>query len=144
MHPLLQLVGLVTDMGGAGTLDQTLINFKSGGQTVLSTFVVGLILFVIAAGAYPAVNIVPLSAITGVIFYSAINIFQWDAFTSFIAAIFPRKIRDFSFLNCKVNRIDSIIMLPSLIDSKNLFSLQAIQSSLAYLLMKYWKTTQRM
>jgi MFS superfamily sulfate permease-like transporter len=57
-------------MGGAGSLDQTIINFKSGGQTVLSTFVAGLILFVIAAGAYPAVNIVPLSAIVGVMFYS--------------------------------------------------------------------------
>jgi MFS superfamily sulfate permease-like transporter len=36
-------------MGGAGSLVQTLINLKSGGQTVLSTFVAGLILFVIAA-----------------------------------------------------------------------------------------------
>jgi len=56
-------------MGGAGSLDQTVINLKSGGQTVLSTFVAGLILFVIAAGAYPAVNIVPLSAVVGVMFY---------------------------------------------------------------------------
>jgi hypothetical protein len=61
-------------MGGAGSLVQTLINLKSGGQTVLSTFVAGLILFVIAAGAYPSGNIVPWSAIAGVMFYSAINI----------------------------------------------------------------------
>jgi SulP family sulfate permease len=57
-------------MGGAGSLDQTMINLKSGGQTVLSTFVAALVLFVIASGAYPAVNIVPLSAVVGVMFYS--------------------------------------------------------------------------
>jgi MFS superfamily sulfate permease-like transporter len=57
-------------LGGGGMVDQSIINLKSGGETGLSTFAAGLVLFVIVAGAYPAVGIVPLSAVAGVMLYS--------------------------------------------------------------------------
>jgi SulP family sulfate permease len=57
-------------MGGGAQLGQSIVNYKSGGVTCLSNFFAGSFLFLILAGAYPAVGIVPLGAVIGIMLYA--------------------------------------------------------------------------
>lgn len=102
---------LLGGIGGGAQIGQSIVNYKSGGTTCLSSFFAGAILFVLLAGAYPAVGCVPLGAIIGLMLYAVYNLVQWKTCLTILSAIFPQKMRDILFLDCKVSRVDALIML---------------------------------
>jgi len=103
--------GLLGGMGGGGMVGQTVVNNRSDGITGVSCFVAGLSMFIILLGAKPAVDVVPVSALIGVMYYAAFTLVQFKSFVHILAGFFPQKIRDVLYLDCKVNRSNTVILL---------------------------------
>jgi len=105
------LSSLLGGMGGTSMLGQSEVLIKSGGQSNLSTFSTGVILMIVNMVAIPAINIIPLGCIAGIMLWAAFNMIRWRAFLTILASFFPQRARDILYLDSKVNRMDTIIML---------------------------------
>merc|ERR1712203_738522 len=62
------ICGVLGGMGGCAMLGQSMINISSGARTRLSSAVAGVVLLLVVMVAYPAINIIPTSALVGVMF----------------------------------------------------------------------------
>merc|ERR1719373_92385 len=100
-------------MGGCAMLGQSMINVSSGARGRLSTFVSSLfILFV----AFPVINILPVSALAGVMFNVVYHTFEWSSLKLMAVALLPSSFRD-RFLRAegsrskKIRRADALVIL---------------------------------
>ena len=69
--------GMFTSMGGDAMIGQSTINVKSGGYGRLSTTFASVIFLVFVVAASQVIELIPLAALTGVLFMIIIYTFDW-------------------------------------------------------------------
>lgn len=74
------LCGLFGGMGGCAMIGQSVINVKSGGRGRLSGLTASLVLLGFILFASGLIEMVPLAALTGVMFMVVIGTFEWSTF----------------------------------------------------------------
>ncbi|MCF2488583.1 SulP family inorganic anion transporter [Dyadobacter sp. CY347] len=74
------LNGFFTGMGGCPMIAQTLVNLSAGARARLSGIIASLTILVIILFGAPVIELVPMAALTGVMFMVAIGTFEWVSF----------------------------------------------------------------
>jgi SulP family sulfate permease len=72
--------GFFGGMGGCVTMGQSMINIHGGGRGRLSGISAAMFLLIILLFAYPLIEVIPLSALVGVMFMLVIATFEWSSF----------------------------------------------------------------
>ncbi|WP_235913252.1 SulP family inorganic anion transporter [Oceanomicrobium pacificus] len=73
------VTGFFGGMGGCAMIGQSMINVKSGGRTRLAGIAAALFLLCFILFAAPAIEIIPLAALVGVMFMVVIGTFAWNS-----------------------------------------------------------------
>merc|ERR1712060_768741 len=98
-----------------GMLGQSMINISSGARTRLSSAVAGVVLLLVVMVAYPAINIIPTSALVGVMFNVVVHTFEWPSLKLMLIAAMPLKMRRACFSEVrsqqKIRRVDALVIL---------------------------------
>mmetsp|Transcript_150972 Transcript_150972/g.366679 ORF Transcript_150972/g.366679 Transcript_150972/m.366679 type:complete len:512 (-) Transcript_150972:360-1895(-) len=89
------LCGMCGGMGGCAMLGQSMINISSGARGRLSTFCCSVFLVIILLAAYPAINILPVAALAGVMFNVVYQTFEWGSLKLLAVSVLPKSIRQF-------------------------------------------------
>ncbi|WP_185897329.1 SulP family inorganic anion transporter [Paenibacillus zeisoli] len=71
------ITGFFGGMAGCAMIGQTVINVKSGGRTRLSTFIAGAFLLFLILVLGDVVKVIPMAALTGVMFMVSFGTFDW-------------------------------------------------------------------
>merc|ERR1712060_659114 len=107
--------GVLGGMGGCAMLGQSMINISSGARTRLSSAVAGIVLLLVVMVAYPAINIIPTSALVGVMFNVVVHTFEWRSLKLRLLAALPMKVRRACFSEVrsqqKIRRADALVIL---------------------------------
>ncbi len=72
--------GFFGAMGGCAMIGQSMINISSGGRTRLSGITAALSLLVFILAGSSLIEMIPLAALTGVMFMVVIGTFEWSSF----------------------------------------------------------------
>lgn len=80
--------GFFGGMGGCAMIGQSMINVKSGGRSRISGIVAALFLLCFILFTGPAIELIPIAALTGVMFMVVIGTFAWSSLKSLL--IVPR------------------------------------------------------
>jgi len=80
--------GFFGGMGGCAMIGQSMINVKSGGRSRISGIVAALFLLCFILFTGPAIELIPIAALTGVMFMVVIGTFAWSSLKSLM--IVPR------------------------------------------------------
>merc|ERR1719222_1766332 len=83
------ITGAFGGMGGCAMLGQSIINVSSGARGRLSTFCCSIFLLFVLLVAYPAINILPVAALAGVMFNVVYETFEWGSLKMLMATAFP-------------------------------------------------------
>merc|ERR1740121_3505333 len=86
--------GICGGMGGCAMLGQSMINVGAGARGRLSTFSCSVFLLFILLVAYPAINILPVAALAGVMFNVVVQTFEWGSLRLLAVTILPKRVRD--------------------------------------------------
>ena len=73
------VTGFFGGMGGCAMIGQSMINVKSGGRTRLAGIAAALFLLAFILVGAPAIEQIPLAALTGVMFMVVIGTFAWNS-----------------------------------------------------------------
>jgi len=108
--------GAFGGMGGCAMLGQSMINVSSGARGRLSTFCTSIFLLFVLLVAYPAINILPVAALAGVMFNVVYETFEWGSLKLLLATSLPRSLRNrfFSEEACrhkKIRRVDALVIV---------------------------------
>jgi len=108
--------GAFGGMGGCAMLGQSMINVSSGARGRLSTFCTSIFLLFVLLVAYPAINILPVAALSGVMFNVVYETFEWGSLKLLLATSLPRSLRNrfFSEEACrhkKIRRVDALVIV---------------------------------
>merc|ERR1712190_17574 len=87
------ICGVLGGMGGCAMLGQSMININSGARTRLSSATAGVALLLVVMVAYPAINVIPTSALVGVMFNVVVHTFEWRSLKLMFLAAMPLRIR---------------------------------------------------
>jgi len=110
------ICGVLGGMGGCAMLGQSMINIGSGARSRVSSATAGIVLCLAVMVAYPAINIIPVSALVGVMFDVVFHTFEWGSLKLMALAAMPLKMRE-KFdgktrrSNKKIRRADAFIIL---------------------------------
>ncbi len=80
--------GFFGGMGGCAMIGQSMINVESGGRTRIAGIIAALFLLFFILYAAPAIEQIPIAALTGVMFMVVIGTFAWNSLKSIF--IMPR------------------------------------------------------
>ena len=80
--------GFFGGMGGCAMIGQSMINVKSGGRSRISGIVAALFLLCFILYTGPVIEMIPIAALTGVMFMVVIGTFAWNSLKSLL--IVPR------------------------------------------------------
>ena len=80
--------GFFGGMGGCAMIGQSMINVKSGGRSRISGIVAALFLLCFILYTGPVIEMIPIAALTGVMFMVVIGTFSWNSIKSLL--IVPR------------------------------------------------------
>ena len=80
--------GFFGGMGGCAMIGQSMINVESGGRTRIAGIIAALFLLFFILFAAPAIEQIPIAALTGVMFMVVIGTFAWNSLKSIF--IMPR------------------------------------------------------
>ena len=72
--------GFFGGMGGCAMIGQSMINVKSGGRSRISGIVAALFLLCFILYTGPVIEMIPIAALTGVMFMVVIGTFAWSSF----------------------------------------------------------------
>eukprot|EP00933_Yihiella_yeosuensis_P004019 TRINITY_DN10773_c0_g1_i1.p1 TRINITY_DN10773_c0_g1~~TRINITY_DN10773_c0_g1_i1.p1 ORF type:complete len:689 (+),score=100.87 TRINITY_DN10773_c0_g1_i1:163-2067(+) len=107
--------GALGGMGGCAMIGQSMINVTSGGRKRLSSVTAGLGLLFIVLVAYPAINIIPVSGLVGVMFNVVYATFEFRSLKLMLVAAMPQSWRNRIFskrvANQKIRRSDAFVIL---------------------------------
>merc|ERR1712137_1099789 len=85
--------GAFGGMGGCAMLGQSMINVSSGARGRLSTFCCSIFLVFVLLVAYPAINILPVAALAGVMFNVVYETFEWGSLKMLLVTSLPSSLR---------------------------------------------------
>ncbi|ABK43598.1 sulphate transporter [Magnetococcus marinus MC-1] len=74
------VTGFFGGMGGCAMVGQSMINVKSGGRGRLSGITAGIMVLMFILFAAPLIELIPIAALTGVMFMVVIGTFEWSSF----------------------------------------------------------------
>ncbi|MBN2616700.1 MAG: SulP family inorganic anion transporter [Spirochaetales bacterium] len=74
------LTGLFGGMGGCAMIGQSMINIKSGGRKKVSSISAALFLLFFVLFGSSVIELIPVSALVGVMFMVVIGTFEWETF----------------------------------------------------------------
>lgn len=106
--------GCFGGMGGCAMIGQTMVNLQSGGYRRVSTLATFVLLFIINTAAYPVVNVIPISALVGVMWVVCYHTFDWASLRIlFMSMPQPRRLFDRwgSGKYHKINRVDAVVVV---------------------------------
>jgi SulP family sulfate permease len=108
--------GAFGGMGGCAMLGQSMINVSSGARGRLSTFCTSIFLLFVLLVAYPAIDILPVAALAGVMFNVVYETFEWGSLKLLLATSLPRSLRNrfLSEESCrhkKIRRADALVIV---------------------------------
>lgn len=121
------IVGMFGGMGGCAMIGQSMINVgQNRARTRISTAVAGIFLLLIILVVYPAINLVPMASLAGVMFMVVIGTFEWHSIPIIVASLLPERFRSHPRLNWarKIKRTDVIVIA--------LVTIVAVVANLAY------------
>eukprot|EP00756_Hemistasia_phaeocysticola_P066081 Hpha_TRINITY_DN8988_c0_g1::TRINITY_DN8988_c0_g1_i1::g.81026::m.81026/K03321/TC.SULP; sulfate permease, SulP family len=72
------VAGFTGCMGGGAQIGESRVNVVGGARGRLSTFLAGLLMFFVVGVLGPAVELLPIAALTGVLFVVVVGLFEWD------------------------------------------------------------------
>jgi len=109
------LCGALGGMGGCAMIGQSMININSGARKRISSACAALLLLAIVLVAYPAINIIPVSALVGVMFNVCICTFEWSSLKLMLIAAMPLRMRNMCLTaekgNRKIRRFDAFLIV---------------------------------
>jgi len=107
--------GALGGMGGCAMLGQSMINVSAGARHRLSTLTCGLFLLFILLVAYPAINVLPVAALAGVMFNVVLQTFEWGSLKMLLAASLPQSLRkrlsETGTRYRKIRRVDAFVIV---------------------------------
>jgi len=74
------VTGFFGGMGGCAMIGQSMININSGGRGRTSGFSAAIFLLIFILFASPLIEIIPMAALTGVMFMVVVGTFEWSSF----------------------------------------------------------------
>lgn len=97
-------------------LGQSMINISAGARGRLSTFCSSVFLLFILLVAYPAVNILPVAALAGVMFNVVVQTFEWGSLKMLAVTVLPKRVRDRILAKDngrlkKIRRVDAAVIV---------------------------------
>lgn len=99
-------------MGGCAMIGQTMINVNSGARSRFSGVTAGLTLLILVFALPPALNLIPVSGLIGVMFMVVIGTFEWKSLKMVLMSLIPSTQREKWFKqNSKVIRGDVLVMV---------------------------------
>lgn len=106
--------GVFGGMGGCAMLGQSMINITSGARGRLSTFCTAIFLLVILLVIYPAINIIPMASLAGVMFNVVYQTFEWSSLKLLVVSALPKCFREHLRVEGsrfrKIRRVDALII----------------------------------
>jgi len=111
------IAGFLGGMGGDATIGLSKMNVISGGTSRISGVVASIGVVLSVTVAYPALNLVPMSALTGVMLVVGLHTFSWPSIPYAVAACLPEAWRAKAnvcgrqLLPVRVDRYDALIMV---------------------------------
>lgn len=103
--------GFLGGMGGSGVVNMSVLADRTFGTTCLSTFMIGLVMFIFVTWGYPIIDFIPLSAVSGISIATVWSFIQWRSMVATLTTCLPNKTRDRLPPQYHVARLDVIIML---------------------------------
>lgn len=106
------VAGAFGGQGGNSEIGLTMVNVQSGGRTRIAATVSGLLVLVVVLAASPAINLIPLAGLVGVMLVIAFNTFDWGSTLLVLASALPEKFRSHSAVfEKKISRADALIIV---------------------------------
>jgi len=107
--------GALGGMGGCAMLGQSMINVSAGARHRLSTLTCSLFLLFILLVAYPAINVLPVAALAGVMMNVVVQTFEWGSLKMLLAASLPQSLRsrlsETGTRYRKIRRVDAFVIV---------------------------------
>merc|ERR1719384_422417 len=96
-------------------LGQSMINVSSGARGRGSTLCCSAFLLFVMLVAYPAINILPVAALAGVMFNVVYETFEWGSLKMLFASAIPKSVRDrllsHESSQKKIRRLDALVIV---------------------------------
>jgi len=106
------ICGLFGGMGGCAMIGQSMINVGSGARSRLSSATAGLVLLFIVLAGYQLINIIPVSALVGVMFNVVYHTFEWRSLKLIFLSAMPQQARETVVSsNQKIRRADALVIV---------------------------------
>jgi len=113
------IAGFVGGMGGDATIGLSKMNVISGGTSRISGVVASIGVVLCVTVAYPLLNLVPMSALTGVMLVVGLHTFSWPSIPYAISACLPVSVREMA-------KVGNYQLLPLLVDRYDAFIMAAV------------------
>eukprot|EP00928_Gymnodinium_smaydae_P023110 TRINITY_DN19194_c0_g2_i1.p1 TRINITY_DN19194_c0_g2~~TRINITY_DN19194_c0_g2_i1.p1 ORF type:complete len:637 (-),score=98.71 TRINITY_DN19194_c0_g2_i1:257-2116(-) len=128
------LSGFFGGMGGNAMIGLSTINSLNGGKGRLAPTTTALVVLIATVGAYPALNVIPVSALAGIMLVVVLHTFKWFSVPMVLASFMPQRMRigltesKFNFLKMdfrrKIPRTEAAVIV--------LVTLMSIYLNIAY------------
>jgi SulP family sulfate permease len=110
------LSGFFGGMGGNAMIGLSTINVLNGGRGRLAPCTTAFIVFAAVAGAYEALNYIPVSALAGIMLVVVLHTFKWFSVGIMVSSVMPSFVRNALHNNCysferKIPRIEAFTIL---------------------------------
>merc|ERR1719502_1242164 len=87
------LSGFFGGMGGNAMIGLSTINVLNGGKGRVAPSCTALLVMISIVGAYPALNVIPVSALAGIMLVVVLHTFKWFSIGIVVAAFLPESLR---------------------------------------------------
>jgi len=107
------LSGFFGGMGGNTLSSLSLMNVRCGGRGMISQLTAALGVLITLVGAYPALNLIPLATLSGVMLMVVSKMIKWESLKLMLCSLVPEKAAN-RWVFIKQNRIktsDAVIIL---------------------------------
>lgn len=106
------LAGAFGGQGGNSEIGLTMVNVQCEGRTRIAATVSGLLVLIVVLVAGPAINLIPLAGLVGVMLVIAFNTFDWGSTLMVLAAALPERYRSHKAVyEKKISRADALIIV---------------------------------
>lgn len=106
------VAGAFGGQGGNSEIGLTMVNVECKGRTRIAATVSGLLVLVVVLVASPAINLIPLAGLVGVMLVIAFNTFDWGSTLMVLAAALPERYRSHkAVFEKKISRADALIIV---------------------------------
>jgi SulP family sulfate permease len=88
------LSGFFGGMGGNAMIGLSTVNCLNGGKNRIGPTVTAIVVLVAIVGAYPALNYIPVSALSGIMIVVVLKTFKWSSLRMLLAQFLPRTLQE--------------------------------------------------